>query len=110
MRARHRLSKFLLRHEIRFEGPGNNWTQRHLAWLAKLEFSDPAAHATFEDYRGGVEVMLHRRTELERSIEGMIPDSPWTAEVARFRCLRGIDFGAQIGPETEFAPSARLDP
>ena len=31
MRARHRLSKFLLRREIRFEGPGNNWTQRHLA-------------------------------------------------------------------------------
>lgn len=97
MRSRHRLSKFLLRHEIRFEGPGNNWTGRHLAWLAKLEFSDPAARATFEDYLGGVEVMLHRRGELERAIEGLIPTSPWAGEVARLRCLRGIDTLSAIG-------------
>jgi transposase len=97
MRARHRLSKFLLRHEIRFDGPGNNWTIRHLAWLAKLEFGDPAAHATFEDYRGGVEVLLHRRGELERSIEALVPNSPWASEVARLRCLRGIDTLSAIG-------------
>lgn len=97
MRARHRLSKFLLRHEIRFEGPGKNWTTRHLAWLSKLDFDDPAAQATFDDYRGGVEVLLHRRSELERMIEGLIPDSPWADEVARLKCLRGIGSLSAIG-------------
>lgn len=41
MRARHRLGKFLLRHEIRFEGPGKNWSKRHLDWLAKAQLRRP---------------------------------------------------------------------
>lgn len=108
MRARHRLSKLLLRHEIHFEGPGRNWTERHLAWLAKLEFSDPAAQATFEDYLGGVEALLHRRGELERRIEGLIPSSAWAAEVGRLRCLRGIDTLTAIGLCVEVGDFARF--
>src|SRR5690606_37940402 len=42
MRARHRLAKLLLRHEVRFE-EGRNWSQRHLAWLAKQSFDEPGA-------------------------------------------------------------------
>ena len=97
MRARHRLSKFLLRREIRFEGPGKNWTRRHLQWLAKLEFDDPAAQATFEDYRGAVEALLHRRGQLERRIEALIPGSPRAQAVGQLRCLRGIDTLAAVG-------------
>ena len=106
MRARHRLSKLLLRHEINFEG--RNWTERHLAWLAKLEFSDPAAQATFCDYRGGVEALLHRRGELERRIEGLISTSPWAREVGRLRCLRGIDTLTAIGLCVEIGDFARF--
>ena len=39
MRARHRLAKLLLRHEVRFEGPQANWTQAHLGWLAGVSSS-----------------------------------------------------------------------
>ena len=97
MRARHRLGKLLLRHEIRFEGPGNNWTKRHHEWLAQIEFADPAAQATLEDYRGGVGALLHRRSELERQIAGLIPTLPWAREVGRLRCLRGVDTLTAIG-------------
>src|ERR1035437_10556173 len=34
MRSRHRLSKLLLRHGIRFDD-GKAWTDRHRAWLAR---------------------------------------------------------------------------
>ena len=108
MRARHRLSKFLLRREIRFEGPGKNWTKRHLQWLAKLEFDDPAAQATFEDYRGAVEALLHRRGELERRIEGLIPTSPWATEVGRLRCLRGVETLTAVGLCAEVGDFARF--
>ncbi len=97
MRARHRLSKLLSRHEIRFQGPGKSWTERHREWLAKLEFADAAAQATFEDYRGAVEALLHRRSELERRIEGLIWSSPWAREVGRLRCLRGVDTLTAVG-------------
>jgi transposase len=37
MRARHRLSKFLLRRDLRFPGSAENWTLEHLRWLARLD-------------------------------------------------------------------------
>ena len=75
MRARHRLSKLLLRHEVRFEGRA--WTERHRAWLGKLELAEAPAQATLLDYLGAVEALIHRKGELERQITAQIPDSPW---------------------------------
>src|ERR1700693_5646967 len=43
MRARHRLSKLLLCHGIRF-GDGHAWTDRHRQWLQSIELDWPAAH------------------------------------------------------------------
>jgi transposase len=95
MRARHRLSKLLLRHGVRYEAKG--WTERHRAWLAEVELSEPAAQATLTDYRGAIEALLHRRGELERQIEARISGSAWEREVALLRCLRGIDTLSAVG-------------
>jgi len=48
MRARHRLSKFLLRRGVRF--PCSAWTQPHEQWLRLLSFDDALSQATFIDY------------------------------------------------------------
>src|SRR5436305_10277499 len=45
MRCRHRLSKLLLRHGMRFDD-GQAWTQRHRDWLAEVALAWPAAQAT----------------------------------------------------------------
>src|SRR3954449_8237109 len=58
MRARHRLSKLLLRHGIRFED-GRAWTDRHHAWLAGIELGWPAAQATFADACGAADALVH---------------------------------------------------
>ena len=42
MRARHRLAKLLLRHEVRFDGPQANWTQAHLGWVAGVRLEQAA--------------------------------------------------------------------
>jgi transposase len=112
MRARHRLSKLLLRHDVRFDGRA--WTERHRAWLAKVEFGEGAAQATFVDYLGAVEALLHRKAELERQIQGAVPDLPWAREAGRLRCLRGIDtltavgLCAEIGDFARFAKAGQL--
>lgn len=59
MRARHRLSKLLLHHDVRFQGKA--WTEHHRGWLATVELCEPASQATFCDYRGAVEALIHRR-------------------------------------------------
>lgn len=71
MRARHRLSKLLLRHDVRFGGRA--WSERHRAWLSTLELGEDAAQATLVDYLGAVEALLHRKRQLERQIAAAIP-------------------------------------
>ncbi len=113
MRCRHRLSKLLLRHGIRFED-GRAWTQRHRDWLATVTLPWPAAQATLLDCRGAIDALTHRRDALEREIVGMIPTSPWTMQVGRLRCLRGIDtltavgLCAEIGDFERFARAEQL--
>ena len=81
MRCRHRLSKLLLRHGIRFDD-GRAWTERHHAWLATIELGWPAAQATMLDARGAVDALVHRREQLEREIVALLPDSPWQLQIA----------------------------
>jgi hypothetical protein len=42
MRARHRLAKLLLRHDVRYDGTGDNWTWRHRQWLSKWTWRSAA--------------------------------------------------------------------
>jgi transposase len=96
MRARHRLSKLLLRHDVRFDG-GGAWTQRHRQWLAAVDLGQRGAQVTLHDYVGAIDALLVRRESLEATIGELIPDSPWAETVARQRCLRGIDTLSAVG-------------
>src|SRR3712207_3256030 len=49
-RARHRLSKFLLRHDRIWRG-GDAWTVKHEQWLTGQRFHAPALRATYGHYR-----------------------------------------------------------
>ena len=91
MRARHRLAKLLLRHDVRFDGPERNWTQAHLRWLSRVRLDQPGTDRAFADYLGGVEALLVRRTQLEHDIAALLPASPWAQTAQRLVCLRGID-------------------
>jgi transposase len=112
MRARHRLSKLLLRHGLRFEGRA--WTERHARWLAAVELAHPPAQAALLDYRGAVDALVHRRGQLEHAILTVLPESGWAPTVARLRCLRGIDtltavgLCCEVGDFARFARAGRL--
>jgi len=97
MRARHRMSKLLLRHDITFDGPGANWTARHREWLGRLELSDRAAQVTLLDYLGAIDALIVRRDTLETTIGELVPGSPWAQTVAGLRCMRGIDTLSAVG-------------
>jgi transposase len=113
MRCRHRLSKLLLRHGIRFDD-GAAWTQRHRDWLATVTLQWAAAQATLLDARGAVDALAQRRDALEREIVAMLPSSPWVVQVGRLRCLRGVDtlsavgLCAEIGDFERFARPGKL--
>jgi transposase len=113
MRCRHRLSKLLLRHGIRFDD-GPAWTQRHRDWLRAITLVWPAAQATLLDAQGAIDALVHRREQLEREITALLPASPWAVQAGRLRCLRGIDtlsavgLCAEIGDFERFAKAEQL--
>jgi len=107
MRSRHRLSKLLLRHGIRFED-GAAWTDRHRAWLAEVVLDWPAAQVTLLDVRGAIDALCHRRDSLEREILALLPACPWTVQVGRLRCLRGVDTLTAVGLCSEIGDFERF--
>jgi transposase len=109
MRARHRLSKLLLRHDIRYEDSASAWTQAHRAWLAKVDLGERAAQTTLLDYLGAIDALVLRRDALERAIDELVPSSPWAEQVARLRCLRGIDTLSAVGLCAEIGDFARFE-
>jgi transposase len=97
MRARHRIGKLLLRHDVRYDGAGENWTRRHRDWLGRVELADRGAQITLLDYLGAIDALLVRRDALEHALAELVPSSPWAPTIARLRCLRGIDTLTAVG-------------
>ena len=92
MRARHRLSKLLLRHGI-VSSDGDAWTGRHDAWLrhqALPQLSSAATRLTFDSDYESVLAIKARWGRLDAAIEQMAADSEFTPVVRRLGCLRGI--------------------
>lgn len=109
MRARHRLSKFLLRRELEFTGTVSNWTRSHWQWLRALRFDDRASEAVLRDYLAAVVTLEQRRTALDREIDELWSDSPWAPTISRMRCLRGIDTITAFGLCSEIGDFRRFE-
>src|SRR5262245_17477286 len=109
MRSRHRLSKLLLRHDVRYDDTSSAWNVTHRAWLSKIDLGDRAAQATLLDYVGAIDALLVRRETIEKLIGELVPGSPWARSVGRLRCLRGIDTLSAVGLCAEIGDFARFE-
>jgi transposase len=109
MRARQRLSKLLLRHDVRYEDTTSRWGERHRAWLGKVDLGERAARLTLSEYVGAIDALEIRRRTLEAAIGELIPSSPRAQDVARLRCLRGIDTLSAVGLAVEIGDFGRFE-
>jgi transposase len=108
-RARHRLSKLLLRHGIVYYG-GAAWTGKHDTWLCHdaLPQLTGATRQAFDcDYETVLAVKA-RRSRLDAAIEQLAAGSQFSPLVRRLGCLRGIStltgfaLAVEIGDWTRF--------
>ncbi len=88
MRARHRLSKLLLRQGIVYEGSA--WTVAHGKWLRTLSFDRPGVRFAFEEGLDAVLTTSARRDRLDAQIALMAAEPAWAPIVGRLGCLRGV--------------------
>ncbi len=89
MRARHRLSKLLLRHGIVYYD-GKAWSALHDRWLHQQRFDAAATQAAFDDAYETVALATARRARLDEKITTLAQSSEFTALARRLACLRGI--------------------
>ena len=107
LRARHRLSKFLLRTGQRPAAGVKAWTQAYGNWVKQIHFTQAARESTLLDYLHEVEHMAERVKRLEQAIADAVQvASPQMQEVVRgLQALRGI---AQISAVTLVAELGEL--
>lgn len=92
LRARHRLTKFLLRQGKRREQKMRAWGTNHQKWLQSLGFEYAAHTAVFLDYRNEVDRAAERIVRLEKAIDEAIATMPaeFKALVEGLQAMRGI--------------------
>jgi len=110
MRARHRLSKLLLRHGLVYQAQA--WTLAHDAWLRRQRFAGKALAIAFEESYAAVFQANARRDALDRAIAQLAAEPPFADVVGRLVCLRGVatltalGLSVEIGDWTRFRPQS----
>jgi transposase len=116
LRARHRLSKFLLRTGQRPAQGLKAWTQPYMAWVRQLRYEPAAQEWTRLDLLHEVEHMAERVKRLEEAIrEAVKLAPPAMQEVIRgLQALRGVaeisavTVAAELGRISRFASARQL--
>lgn len=88
MRARHRLSKLLLRHGRVWEASA--WSVAHDVWLRGQRFESVPLTLAFEECYGAMLQAKQRRDSLDRAVSELAAQPPFADVVARLVCLRGV--------------------
>jgi transposase len=92
LRARHRLSKLLLRHGQRRPTKTEAWSNRYMRWLAGIRFEQPALQLTLVDYLAEVEHQDERIARLDTAIADAIAGAPPALRevVGALQAFRGV--------------------
>jgi transposase len=90
MRARHRVSKMLLRHGCVYPKP-KTWTAEHRRWLSAQRFGEAPSDAVFADLLAAVDGISSRKAAIALALSTLATDERWWPTVARLRAFRGID-------------------
>lgn len=87
--ARHRLSKFLLRHDRRYAGK-TSWTGMHLDWIRGQKFEHPAHAPVLREYICAVEEVTGRIKRLDQDIQDEAETSSLWPLIHSLQALKGI--------------------
>ena len=91
LRARHHLSKFLLRHNIHTpDRIKTKWTSRHREWLEGLNFEIPALNMLLTEYLRELDEIAQRLERLEKAIRETAETSQQAPLIQALQTLRGV--------------------
>lgn len=115
VRAKQRLSKFLLRHGHVFDEMNdrgqrkNNWTRDHWKWIHAIDFSQEADVEALRLYVAEVKHFEAKKKEVEGLIERYAKQERWCTRVEALRCLKGIETMTAFAVVVEACVFSRFD-
>ena len=89
LRARHRLSKFLLRYDLRPLGKMKAWTIAHRAWLDTLHLEGPRG-ADLREYLHAIDEIQGRIVRLETEIHQVAETCERAPVIRALQAMRGV--------------------
>lgn len=91
LRAKHRITKLLLRYEIRPpEKVGRNWSSKYREWIYTLKFKHAPLSVAFQEYLQSLNEIEQRIKRLEKEIESQAIEGPHATMIQALQCLRGV--------------------
>jgi len=107
-RSRHQLLKLLTRHGYVYRN-GHHWTQKHIAWLRTIEFTEPMLTSVFENYFGQMIYCIGRVEALDKEVELLAGSAEYKEIVGALRCFHGIETLTAITVLTEIFEFGRFE-
>ncbi|GMA62209.1 IS110 family transposase [Alicyclobacillus fastidiosus] len=91
LRARHQLSKFLLRHDRRPQTKLRAWGKMYERWLDGLSWTDRREQVVFQEYRHHLQEIDGRVSRLEAAIHLEATESERAPLIQALQTLRGVE-------------------
>lgn len=113
-RARQRLSKFLLRHQLSPPPKVNPWTNRYLRWLDALALEHPAHRIVLQEYLRAFYLATERQKRFDAEITALMQHGSFAALWSALQTLRGVGpvtaatIIAELGDLSQFAHPRQL--
>src|SRR5258707_6635884 len=108
MRARHRLSKLLLRHGAVYDATA--WTRAHDVWLRRQRFQGGPLAIVFDECYSRMMDAKTRRDTLDAAIAELAATPPYVDVVERLVCLRGVSTLTAVALTVELGDLDRIRP
>jgi transposase len=110
LRARHRITKLLLRHGRVWERAGNTWTRDHRAWIGAQQFEQADTQTVLAELLASLDGLLARRADLEQRLAQVAQRPELWPTVSRLRCFRGVDTLTALALQLEIVDWQRFRP
>ena len=87
LRARHRLTKFLLRLGVAAPAGVQAWSVKYQHWLDGLHWREPAQELVFSEYRHNLTEIGQRTERLENELATLARSSPHTGTIGALQAM-----------------------
>ena len=106
-KVKQQILSFCLRHNCRFDGTNNHWTQAHLKWLRTLELEGLYTEILSE-YLLTYDKLTDKLERLDKRIEELASDDAYHENVRKLSCFIGVKTVTALAVLTEVGDFKRF--